>query len=300
MLNKVTLARFSLFFYGFSLFVLLFILVGCNNEPDSPVVARVGNSVLTLDELYESMPPEYSELITREQNVEYIRQWIDTEILYQEAKRQRIHREPNIRERLERMKKDLLSAEMISRGVGYKGHSVITEEDVRNYYYKNRHEFIREHDVVQYIEIVVDNLTIANQIRRTLNHENFLDVAYSRSKFPVNDPKNAPYIPLESIHPSIRNAIHSSPVPTITSPVRTDKGYHIVKVLNRLEKGDIATFDEVQHQISNYLSNYTQQKEAKNTLAELRLRNDVELNFDIIPGSRNYLEYEDVSEEYSE
>ena len=37
----------------------------------------VGNSV-TVDDLYRSIPPEYSDQITRGQNVNYVKQWIDT------------------------------------------------------------------------------------------------------------------------------------------------------------------------------------------------------------------------------
>ena len=71
----------------------------CHHEeiqkrPEGPIVARVGNDYLTLAELKESIPAEYSDVITRDQNVLYVRQWINTEILYQEAVRLGIDQEP--------------------------------------------------------------------------------------------------------------------------------------------------------------------------------------------------------------
>ena len=91
------------------------IITQCNTKPSSPVIARVGKSILTVEDFQKSIPPEYSDQITREQNINYVKQWIDTELLFKEAMRQKIDRDPVIRDRLEKMKKDLLAAEMMNR-----------------------------------------------------------------------------------------------------------------------------------------------------------------------------------------
>jgi hypothetical protein len=91
-------------------------LIGCQKKTsDSPIIAQIGNSVLTVNDLYKSIPQQYLEQITREQNIEYVKQWIDNELLFREALRRNFDKEQPIKERLEKMKKDLLIAELISR-----------------------------------------------------------------------------------------------------------------------------------------------------------------------------------------
>src|SRR5271157_3031300 len=109
----------------------------CRQKNQGPIVARVGHRVLTLDDLYKSIPPEYSDFITREQMINYVKQWIDNEILYQEAMRQKIDKEEAIKERLRRMKQDLLCAEMINRNSISSQNIQISDDMIQNYYNEN-------------------------------------------------------------------------------------------------------------------------------------------------------------------
>jgi len=110
----------------------------CRQKSQGPIVARVGQHVLTLDDLYKSIPPEYSDFITREQMVNYVKQWIDNEILYEEALRQKVDREDAIKVRLMRMKQDLLCAEMINRNSISSQNIQISDDMIQNYYNENK------------------------------------------------------------------------------------------------------------------------------------------------------------------
>lgn len=273
--------------YHSALVVILFsvlVFAMCSSKPSSPVIARVGKSVLTLDDLFSSIPPEYSEQITHEQNVNYVRQWISTELLYQEALRQKIDREQEIKARLEKMKKDLLSAEMINR-CSMKNNEAVSDKAIRAYYEKNKQHYIREHDVVRYQEIVVDELATAQEVRKEVDEDNFEEVAALRSKYPSNDLDNTPFIVLDAVPPVLRKAITKSSAPSIIGPVKTEEGYHILHVISKLEKGGTATEEEVRDEIISQLSNASQKGEVERLIAELRLKTDVEFNFDLIPGS---------------
>ena len=89
--------------------------VFCQMPSNTPVIARVGKATLTLHDLNANIPPEYSAEITREQNINYVKQWIDAELFYQEAIRKKIDKESDIKKRLSTMKKDLLAAELMNR-----------------------------------------------------------------------------------------------------------------------------------------------------------------------------------------
>ena len=182
-------------------------LLSCKNKSQSPVIARVGSSVLTLDNLYKSIPPEYSDFVTREQMINYVKQWIDNEILYQEALRQKIDKEDEIKERLKRMKQDLLCAEIINRNAGSAQNIQISDAMLEQYYNENKSKFLRAKDAVRYIQIVVDDAAAAWNVRAKVTPDNFLYCASQYSKIPVPDPRTVPYATLDEIPPQLAKEI---------------------------------------------------------------------------------------------
>jgi len=255
-------------------------------KPEGKVIARVGQAYLTLEELKASIPSEYADIITREQNILYVRQWINTELLYQEALRQGVDKEHDIRARLEKMRRDLLSAEIISRSV--RGGADVGEVAIKEYYETNREQFVREAFTVRYEEIVVDELTLAWELRRNATHETFHSLANTHSKFrsasAAEGNVNPPYVPLDAIPPVIRTAIMAASVPSITGPYRAEDGFHILRLVGRFDKGTIASLDEVREEIVSRLSNITQKGETDRLISDVRSRSDVEFNEDLVPG----------------
>ncbi|MDR2579044.1 MAG: peptidyl-prolyl cis-trans isomerase [Chitinispirillales bacterium] len=267
------------------LFVLL--AVECPREevpkkPAGTVIARVGNSVLTLEELQASIPNEYSYVITRDQNIQYVRQWMNTELLYNEALRLNVDQEPEIKARLEKMKKDLLSAEIISRSAA-RGGTEISEQAIREFYESNRDQFVREYNVARYDEIVVDDLNLAWEIRRTATHEAFRNLAQTHSRTPVMG-ESTPYIPLDAIPPIIRNAVLAAAIPSITGPYRAEDGFYIIRLVGRFDKGTIASLDEVRDEIMARLSTMTLKGQTERLISDIRSRSDVEFNTELVPG----------------
>jgi len=271
-----------------SALLIAFFAASCHHEeiqkrPEGPIVARVGNDYLTLAELKESIPAEYSDVITRDQNVLYVRQWINTELLYQEAVRLGIDQEPVIKTRLERMRKDLLSTELMSRSASRAGIE-ISDQAVREYYESNREQFVREYNVVRYEDIVVPDMNQAFEIRRTVTHETFKNIAKSYSKTPGLE-ESAPYVALDAIPPKLRNAIiTTTALPAIIGPYGVEDGYHILRLTGKYDKGTIASIDEVRDEIVSRLSSITQKGETERLISEIRARSDVEFNVDLIPG----------------
>ncbi len=264
------------------------VAVSCHREeipkrPEGPIVARVGNDYLTLAELKESIPAEYSDVITRDQNVLYVRQWINTEILYQEAVRLGINEEPVIKARLERMRKDLLSTELLSRSAS-QINIEISDQAVREYYESHREQFVREYNVVRYEDIVVSDVNLAFEIRRTVTHETFKNAAKTHSKVQGLS-ESAPYVALDAVPPKLRTAIMATTViPSIIGPYGTEDGFHVLRLTGKFDKGTIASIDEVRDEIVSRLSSITQKDETERFISEIRAKSDVEFNVDLIPG----------------
>ncbi len=259
----------------------------CEEQYESPVVARVGKATLTLDDVYKSIPPEFSDHITREQMINYVKQWIDTELLFQEALHQKIHKEKEIRERIEKMKKDLLSAEVISRTSFAASKNLVSEEAILTYYEAHKDSFIRESDVVKYIGIVVDSLSTAWKVRNQMTADNFLDLAVRYSRTPVQDPRSVPYVALSSLPPELSSVLDKIRVNGATAPIKLGEDFHVIRVLDKQPAGSICKLEEVRGDIISTLSSQSQKKDMERLLSDLRLKMDYEFHFELIPGNGN-------------
>ena len=290
---------YTVYIDPFLLLLSLFLFLTCAkfSKPESPIIARVGRSFLTLDDLNKSIPVEYSDRITREQRINYVKQWIDTELLYQEALRQNIDKEIEIRKRLEKMKKDLLSAEMISRNSFRIKKQKFSEEAIKNYYEQHKESFIRESDVVKYLEIVVDNMKTGWKVRNMVTSDNFLELAAQFSNIPVQDPNTVSYVPLKNLLPEIAEVIFTIRINGTTSPIKLSDGVHIIRVLDKQKAGDTCLIEEIKDEIISALSTQSQKKDIENMLADLRQKTDYEFNFELITqGKGVHVDVTDSSE----
>lgn len=279
--QRLTISRFIR--RGLSIPLIVAALVGCTRNPEGPVVARVGKSVLTLDDLYSSIPPQYRGQISREQHIAYVKQWIDSELLYQEALRRRIHRDKTIRKRLERMKRDLLCAEVMSRGSNVAGSIEIPEEAVIEYYEQNQEDFRRHSDAVKYLEMMLGDYETARKVRSMANAGNFQDLAAKFSSFPVAEPENSPFVPVDQFPSEISKALLETRISATSQPVKTEEGYSIFYIIDRKKNGTICTVDEVRQDILSQLTSQAQKAEIDRMMVELRRSMDVEYDLGVIP-----------------
>jgi hypothetical protein len=256
--------------------------VSCRTTPKSPVVAKVGSSVLTLDDLYKSIPPEYSDFITREQIVNYVKQWIDNKILYHEALRLKVDREDAIVERLKKMKEDLLCAEMISRNAVPTQDVRIPEEMIKSYFAENKNKFVREKNVARYLQIVADDIATAWKVRSQVTPDNFLFLASQYSKVPPPDIRNAPYVKLDDIPPEIAQEISGTRINGTTNVIKTAMGFCIIRVLDKQPKGTLCQLSEVRDDIVNILTSKMQNAALERLISQLRSKMIVEAHLEVI------------------
>lgn len=260
--------------------------VGCANRPKGPVVARVGESVLTLDELYKSIPPEYSDFITREQIVNYVKQWVDNKILYYEAIRLKIDKEETIRDRLKRMKEDLLCAEMVSRNAVSPQEVKVPEEAIEAYYNDNKANFVREKNVAKYLQIVCDDINTAWKVRSLVTPDNFMSLAAQYSKVPPPDSKSLSYVKLSDIPPEVAQEISSTRINGTTNVIKAGSSFCLVRVLDKQPKGTMCQLPEVRDDIANILAAKMQNAALERLISSLRTKMIVEAHLDLITEQR--------------
>jgi hypothetical protein len=268
----------------FALVTTLYVCLcpACKGQHQSPVVARVGSSVLTLDELYKTIPPEYSDFITREQIVNYVKRWIDNKILFHEALRLKIDKEETIRDRMRRTKEDLLCAEMISRNAVPLQGIRVPEDQVVQYYNENKSKFIRDRNVAKYLQIVCDDAATALKVRSLVTQDNFLFLASEYSKVPPPDMKSIPYVKLDDLPVELSQEIATTKINGTTNIIKAGATSCIIRVLDKQPKGTLCLLDEVKDDIVNVLAAKMQNAALEHLISTLRSKMIVEAHLEVI------------------
>lgn len=263
--------------------LLLALLTGmkCERQNGEDVIARIDGTTLTVDKLKRSVPSHMESSISRAQHIEYVKNWIDKEILYQEALNRQLNKKEDITHQLKKMEKDLLCSEIIDRHIK-KSEIKITEKMIRNYYATHKNSFTYGSDVYKYMEIVVDKVKPAWQLRKQLTVANFFSMAQKHSEQKVNQPQEISYRSVERMPSALAEVIPNIRVNGITSPIKTKYGYSIVKILDRKSRGDIKAYHDVRDQITQIL--FAQKKEAKTRelVSRLRQKFNVEINLETL------------------
>ena len=267
-------------------------LVSCSVTPDqsnreestSPVVASANGSALTLEELENMIPPEYSEYYSLEDRKALINRWVQTELIYQEAIKKGIDQEPDIQSKVDEFQRLLLENEILNREMGAKVS--VTNEEIEAYYHENSDFFLRENDEVRISQIVVDSLGVAADLVERLRGDPSLFASlareYSLDKNGRSD-GDVGYYAIDELIDPLRKAVLSLKVGK-TSPVVSVPGYghFIVTVTDRKGRGTMKDLEDVESEIRDILLVNKEEEERQKWMEGLVARNEVDINWQII------------------
>ena len=123
------------------------LVVACAPQrADDPVVARVGDEVLTIAQLLDQLPSGTSELEGDERR-QFVERWIQQELLYQEALDRDLDRNARVQNLIKQARRDLLVAALLDSE--FENRDVeITDDGISTYYYNNQEKFERAEDEV--------------------------------------------------------------------------------------------------------------------------------------------------------
>jgi peptidyl-prolyl cis-trans isomerase C len=270
-------------------FVLLILTIslafgGCKNKGQSQkpaqlesppkaaeVIARVNTEVLTEKDLEMNLPEAQNNSISLEQKRDYVRRWIENQILYQEAKRKRIDQDENIKWRIEQTARNIIIDGFLEKEL--EARAKVSEEEVKRTYQENKNMFRREQDEARISRILVKNIAEAGLVRvRIQEGESFDTIAKQMSLDEGTKERGGDigYIPLSNLPPEFYEAVTKLRPKEISAPIPTDYGFVIVMVTDRKEKGSIKEYEEAKEEITDSLTLTKQKKELENLFNELK------------------------------
>ena len=236
-------------------------------------VAGVEITRETLDELIQSMPQQYAQQLQQAGDDALVEEAINQELFLLDAKEQNLEETPIYQAEMKRLQKQLL------RGVAINSvleNVTASEEEIKAYYDEQGHEFMAEEEISA-SHILVEDEATANDVKRRLDDvEDFADVARELSTCPSNENGgNLGHFTRGRMVPEFEEAAFALELDEVSKPVKTQFGYHIIKLDHRHEARK-QELEEVKDQIGQNLRNFKQQEAYTEYLDQLKAKYPVE------------------------
>lgn len=154
----------------------------------------------------------------------------------------------------------------------------VTEGDLLDYYNGHKDMF-KQSESVKASHILIEDEAKANEIVEEINAGlSFEDAAEKYSSCPSNaSGGDLGYFTKGRMVPEFEAVAFEMEVGEISAPVKTQFGYHIIKVVDKKEEA-IQPFDEVKSQLSQQLMAMKQQEAYLNKVNELKKEYEVKIN----------------------
>jgi peptidyl-prolyl cis-trans isomerase C len=246
----------------FCLLIIIFIS-GCKNS--EPAIASVGASKLTKKELSIQIPQGAQ--LTKENVSTLIEKWINTELLYQEAKKQKLDKDETLQVQLKQLEKEMFVNKLLEKEMA---NITVSRQEIFDYFTKHKDEFLYE---IKMSRIVLSDESLANQVLLQLKSgADFKklaeDVSQDRvlaggaeSKYfsrGVGDPRAGG-------DPTLEEEIFKLNTGEISGVIKSQEGYQIVKLIDKQKVKKDISLSEVEEYINSIIQ-YKKSREMLDTI----------------------------------
>lgn len=271
------------------LVIILTVTTGCskNSQATDETVATVGDEKITKDELYEVLVQSAGQqaltamiddkvvlLELKKEKVSVSDKEVDAELaLYvknaggQEAFEAALKQNSMTEKEFKKNIIDYLSIRKI-----IEPRIEITDEDIKVYFEENKESF-NEQEQVTASHILVEDETTANKVAKKLaDGEDFAALAkeFSTDTLSAENGGELGFFPRGKMVAEFEEVAFSMKVDTISDPVKTEHGYHIIHVTDK-KAAKNAVFNDHKEEIKGLLLEEGVQAEYVNWLDEVKL-----------------------------
>ena len=219
---------------------IIFNIIGCEQRKDAggKVVAQINGREIRDDEFkmrFSRLTPALKSKYSDEKGKrEFLEEIIKRELLLQEAKKAGIEKDQVLLDRIEEMRERLILNEFLQREV--EGKLVTTDKELEDYYNLHKEEF-KSPDEAKISHILVKNEEDAKAvIKRLRKGSDFAKMAREISIDMATKDSGGEMgvIQKGKFHPQLDSVIFSANEGDVSDPVKTERGYHIIKVQKKI------------------------------------------------------------------
>jgi len=272
--------------------MVLAAFAACNKKPadqqtqqKGAVLAKVGTAVITegdLERELKSLPDYAQQMFADEKGKEkFLDELVKKEMLYQEALKKGLDKSPDFLKKAEEFKKLTLVSELLEKEIMAKAK--VSDQEAREYYEKHKEDFVTTSQI-RASHILVKTEDEANKILARLKKgEKFEEIAKKESidKGSAKNGGDLGYFSRGQMVPEFEKAASELKPGEISKPVKSNFGYHIIKVTDK-KTGPVIEYDRIKDLISQKLSGERQKEAFDKYVAELRKTYTVEIMKDAL------------------
>ena len=258
-------------------FLAAALLMGCGKEKKKiDYIARVNDSYLTRDEYVKLVKDSPNKNLYK---AEIIRDWINRELLYQEAKSEGIDKTNEFKKTIEESRKDLAIATLLKNHYNEADFSV-NQKDVEEYFEAHKNEFKIGDDYFLINFISFTNEDKAVHFRTTVLESNWNKALIAFKGDPsINNEETSWFLPEHEIEPvallRLVQGLNHDEV-SIVLPDDQNK-YIVVQLLNTYNKGVIPPFDLIGKNVEKRFTADKREDIIKDYIEGLYSKNEIDV-----------------------
>jgi len=242
-----------------SLLLSFVFLMGCSQETksDSPVLAKIGKEVITQDDYVReiSRVPDWAKANFKDLDGKgkFLDELIKKELVYQYAKKMRLHNDKDYLDKVDEFKKMTLVTLILKKEIEEK--MMLDDAAVKEFYDKNSEKF-RIGTEIKASHILVKTEDDAKDIVSKLKAgSKFSELAKTISLDKASGAKGGElgYFGRGKMVPEFERAVLSLKPGELSDPVSTRFGYHIIR-LDDIKEGKLASFEQSAESIKRQLA----------------------------------------------
>lgn len=257
----------------FALLCISLVNAGCSKrevevrKPSRGAICAVSKDTLFEKSIGYLMPDDDRVAPTLEEKRDYIKRWVDTEILYQEALKKGITSDPKIKARLRELEHQFVADHMLFLELREKIR--VTDEEIESYFRNHEKEYMYEYRVSH---ILVNTLEEAKKVKELLKKKSFAWVANRYSVDPLaRRGGDMGYLTKGNMIPEFEAVIFKMKPGEVSDIIKSDFGYHIIKLIGTRKALSRVTLDDVREQIMNELLVEKRRKAFEELMDSLRV-----------------------------
>jgi len=258
---------FKVFMKVFLIFVLFIFSCSKNLEEEVDIYARVGNTVLTKEEVLNI---KKEGLVDQSLMKNTIESWVEKTILYKEAINIGLDRDLFLLKKRDHFYKDLLISSFLE--LKTKKDLIITKKEISNYYKKNKFSFKRNHNEYLIKHFVLPTKKEANKIKNYLRSNKkgkALEIFIKNNKPEIKTIKDG------LISQTKLGFIFNNSVGDIVGPKKLNSSYHIFQILRKYEKGTVPGLELIYDEVYQRVFKIKEKKFLNRFLDSLYLSADI-------------------------
>ena len=262
-------------------------LSACTRQPEqTQELARVDDQTLTSEAIHRQI--DTSTGISEMQMRMFTRQWVSSELLYQEAKRQGLDHSDAVLKNVEDARRQLTINALLEKDVFTDTPQSISKDEVAIYFRNHLEEFALRDDIVQISLAVFAEREPAASFRETALQGGGWNAAVAASQGTTGETAvlitktDSAFYTQATLFPAklwkVSSALGTSEV---SFPVKTSAGYFVILLLGSYQRGATPPMEYVESAIRGRLAMQHRQEHFTEYLENIRKKHNVQIN---LPG----------------